>query len=357
MADKKKPKLTPAEQAWAKEIRRLKQFILRAEKRGFSYPPSIIPEKPQKVTKKSVQQLQKITPQVLYQRAEYKDPKTGATLTGIDGRALERSRASKKAAQTVAIRKGRVVSGNYANNTPYENSNPLWNKEVRRIKSLIREAGKRGFIFDNNIIPDKPYPITQADIDNLKSINGQTIYENATYTDPLTGDVMSGVDGRQLERSRAAKKGAKNREQKPETTSPRDDFYRGRDDMGTGTPPTQTFETLENLREYIRQWTPSSGCTDFFKQAKEHDKNTLERILEGAVAQQGEEAVAKRLEENATEVNNLVQEILYGSGGKSGRNEINFGLVRFSAIVMGRALTIEESQELTDIAENLEVGQ
>lgn len=354
MAYKKKPKLTPTEQAWAKEIRRLKQFIRRTEKRGFSYPPSIIPKKPEKITKKSVQQLQKITPQVLYQRAEYKDPKTGETLTGIEGRTIERSRASKKAAQTIAIRHGRVVSDNYAIKTPHKTMEHLWNKEVRRIKSLMREAEKRGFTFDN-IIPDKPYHITQADIDNLKSINGKTIYEHATYTDPLTGEDMSGVAGRQLERSRAAKKGAKNRKQKDETTSQRDDFYRDRDDMGTGTPPSQTFEILENIREYIRQWAPSSGWTDYFSQVKEHDKNTLERILEGAVAQEGEEAVAKRLEDNANEVNYLLEEILYGSGGKHGRNQINFDLVRFSAIVMGRALTIEESQELTDIAENLEV--
>ena len=91
---------SPNEQLWAKEIRRLKQFIRRAEKRGFSYADSIIPEKPAKVTKKSIQHLQSLTPDKLYSRASYLDPQTGVTLTGVEGRKLERSRTAKKAYET-----------------------------------------------------------------------------------------------------------------------------------------------------------------------------------------------------------------------------------------------------------------
>ena len=60
------------------------------------------------------------------------------------------------------------------------------------------------------------------------------------------------------------------------------------------------------------------------------------------------------------EANTLVQEILYGSGDregnfKDGRTQVNFDLARFSAIIMGRPLTVDESKDLAEIAENLEV--
>ena len=50
----KKRKQTEAEKLYSKQLKRIKQFIRRAEKRGFVFEEDIIPQKPKKVTKASV---------------------------------------------------------------------------------------------------------------------------------------------------------------------------------------------------------------------------------------------------------------------------------------------------------------
>ena len=64
-------KKSPAEREYDKQVKRIKQFIRRAEKRGFIFPDNVIPNKPKRITKASVRKLSKITPKELYKKAEY----------------------------------------------------------------------------------------------------------------------------------------------------------------------------------------------------------------------------------------------------------------------------------------------
>ena len=92
-------KITP-EQEYKKELRRIKQFIRRASKRGFFWEKSPIPNQPKKITSKSVERLRKITPDVLYKKGEYVIKETGELITAIKGRKLERKSAVEKAKET-----------------------------------------------------------------------------------------------------------------------------------------------------------------------------------------------------------------------------------------------------------------
>lgn len=91
-------KLTSNQLQWQKELKRIKSFIKRAEKRGYTFEDYKMPEaRPKRVTKKMLQELKsETTPTKLYKQAEYKDPTTQETLSGYDGRERERKRASKK---------------------------------------------------------------------------------------------------------------------------------------------------------------------------------------------------------------------------------------------------------------------
>lgn len=363
---------SPNEQLWAKEIRRLRQFIRRAEKRGFSYADSIIPEKPAKVTKKSIQHLQSLTPDKLYGRATYIDPQTGVTLTGKQGRALERSRASTKAARTVAIRQGKSVSVAPVLPTMFTESERAWKKEATRVNALIRRLESRGYIFPVNLVSEKPYNVKREDIEYLKGITSKTIYHYGEYRDPQTGQIVTGVEGRRLERSRAGKKGYQTRirnEQERELKKQEEERKKREEQESKKKPknskkpaveppeepnlPSATYEIIENVREEIRKWAPSPHWTEFFSETKARDKNILENMFEGAIRQEGEEVIAARLEAHATEVIALVQDILYGSGGKDG-NRIQNDFARFSQILLGRSLTVYESIELAEAQEYLE---
>ncbi len=98
---KKRHKQTPTERAYFKQVRRIKQFISRAEKRGFHFNENVLPKRPNRITQASVRKLKKLTPDKLYEKAEYAGTLSyGEIVPSIEGLKLERSARAKKGAET-----------------------------------------------------------------------------------------------------------------------------------------------------------------------------------------------------------------------------------------------------------------
>lgn len=93
-------KLTQLQLDYKKQVKRLKQAVRRAEKRGYIVPENVIPKQPKRITKKSVERLKKITPKEIYSKSEKLDFETGELIPGEVARKQERSEAAKKAAKT-----------------------------------------------------------------------------------------------------------------------------------------------------------------------------------------------------------------------------------------------------------------
>ena len=94
-------KQTPTERAYSKQVKRIKQFIRRAEKRGYQFSEDTLPQKPKRVTQASVRKLAKLTPDKLYKKAVYGGLASGGEIvSATEGVKLERSLRSKKAAET-----------------------------------------------------------------------------------------------------------------------------------------------------------------------------------------------------------------------------------------------------------------
>lgn len=105
MAKKTKKRQTAKQQAinkaYAKERNRVKAFVRRAEKRGYSFPESIVPSIPKRKTEASIRKLKKLTKEVLYSKASYGGEATqGEIVSGKEGLKLERQLRSKRAAKT-----------------------------------------------------------------------------------------------------------------------------------------------------------------------------------------------------------------------------------------------------------------
>lgn len=97
----KRCKQTPTERAYFKQVKRIKQFIRRAEKRGYQFSEDVLPKKPKRVTQASVRKIEKLTPEKLYKKAVYGGLASyGEIVPGIEGVKLERSLRAKKAAET-----------------------------------------------------------------------------------------------------------------------------------------------------------------------------------------------------------------------------------------------------------------
>lgn len=87
--------------AYAKERNRIRSFVRRAEKRGYSFPESIIPSIPKRKTEASIRKLRKLTKDLLYEKANYGGEATqGEIVSGKEGLKLERELRSKRAAKT-----------------------------------------------------------------------------------------------------------------------------------------------------------------------------------------------------------------------------------------------------------------
>lgn len=100
-AKKQSAKQQAINKAYAKERKRLKSFVKRAEKRGYSFPDTLIPSIPKRKTEASIRKLKKLTKDVLYSKATYGGEATfGEIVSGKEGLNLERKLRAKRASET-----------------------------------------------------------------------------------------------------------------------------------------------------------------------------------------------------------------------------------------------------------------
>lgn len=66
-----------------------------------------------------------------------------------------------------------------------------YNKERNRIKRFIRNAEKRGYVFEPNIIPTKPKTITAGSIRRLSKIRPAQLYNKAYAISAVTGQPIT----------------------------------------------------------------------------------------------------------------------------------------------------------------------
>lgn len=155
---KKSTKLTP-EQEYKKELRRIKQFMSRASKRGFFWDESPVPKQPKKITTKSVERLRKITPDVLYKKGEYVVQETGEIISGTKGRNLERKEAAKKAqdarkAKQAKEKKGAKSKGKPSTKTKdKKKTNTKPKKETKPKDTKVQQTDEADSTTDSSYYP------------------------------------------------------------------------------------------------------------------------------------------------------------------------------------------------------------
>lgn len=94
-----KRKLTPIQQQYRKERRRIQNAMNRLEKQGYALPEDLLPSMPKKVTQASINRLKKITSESIYKKSKKLDFETGEITPGIVARDKARSQRAKEAAR------------------------------------------------------------------------------------------------------------------------------------------------------------------------------------------------------------------------------------------------------------------
>ena len=89
-----------------------------------------------------------------------------------------------------------------------------YSNAVRALWRKARRMSMRGYVIDT-IFFDKPKRVTAASIRRVKK-ESEELYKKSEYIVPDTGEVLSGEEGRKLERRVAAQKAARTRKIKAE---------------------------------------------------------------------------------------------------------------------------------------------
>lgn len=149
-------KLTQLQLDYKKQVKRLKQAVRRAEKRGYIVPENLIPKQPKRITKKSVERLKNITTNEIYSKSEKLDFETGELIPGEVARKQERSEVAKKAAKT---RKEKRYNGEKGESEYYEPQYETFPSAADIIIENFRSEMTR--------FPEVAYPIVSKWIDML----------------------------------------------------------------------------------------------------------------------------------------------------------------------------------------------
>lgn len=134
----KRKKRTENQKAYQKERRRLLQTIRRAEKQGYIFPEDIVPELPKRVTKKRLENIQKIKPKQLYKKAEFVYQETGEIVPAEKRKQEVKQEAIRKAKETRKRNRNKKIS--VPSVPPYYPTISIIDRIRDRLSELTREA-------------------------------------------------------------------------------------------------------------------------------------------------------------------------------------------------------------------------
>lgn len=240
-------------------------------------------------------------------------------------------------------------------------------KELRRrLKRRLSDLKKRGMTpnkaFKENWVSEEiPEKVNKSLLEKMQKAL-KNIYQYVRYYDPLKEVYISGEERRKQERSEASRKGW---ERRRETAMKIDQFWEEFDNEQEqynyfhNLPDEETM-ILDQVEEMILNWEASPTWSNELKEIKREDRNLLKSIFDGAVNELGRTQVAHNISGRSEELLQYVNDVLYASGDKfkrSGRDGVMNRIQQIRDILYARSSTVEESIELTRLAERLNEGE
>lgn len=173
-----------------------------------------------------------------------------------------------------------------------------YSKQRRRIQSFIRKHEKEGFYFEENILPAVPKKITKASVSRLKKITPQKLYSKAVYAGEASyGEVVSSYKGRQLRKQEAKKKREKRQRLKKQRIK---------------TPhPKRIKDKVSTDKSFYTRTVLSGWYATLENYSKSPAYSVLRMWMNKLIRDNGEDAVARMLEQAASNGNILVWSVAY----------------------------------------------
>lgn len=204
-----------------------------------------------------------------------------------------------------------------------------YRKERQRIQRQIKRLENRGYLTPDSVLPSIPKRITAASVRRLNKIDLTSLYSKSRYVDQSTGEVVSGLQGRKLERQSRAKKAAQTRKNKRSSYSPAPTIPEN--EIGYANFSTTVFFNFQNqmsqifgnnpkLLNYLIRWFQNSiqtyGEEDFaealYKSYEDGEWPGWEAISDETLLVGSLRAIINQVGGSQGAVNEIMEELEYG---------------------------------------------
>ena len=222
----------------------------------------------------------------------------------------------------------------------------LYSKQLKRIKQFIRRAEKRGFVFEEDIIPQKPKKVTKASVRKLEKLTPEKLYKKSLYVDEPTGEIEEAQKRLKEERKQRARKAAKTKKerQKQRRSWSFKDAEKHREQL-----PSEGKEVFKNIiDDFVSRlqidtsWVGRKRRRPVALQETIHSQSVLLSLINQQIALFGEEEIGNRLQANSDNLSELISIVLWDSKAEA----IQSATRLFMEIVIGNSLTPSQLQDL-----------
>ena len=222
----------------------------------------------------------------------------------------------------------------------------LYSKQLKRIKQFIRRAEKRGFVFEEDIIPQKPKKVTKASVRKLEKLTPEKLYKKSLYLEESTGEIEEAQKRRKEERKQSARKAVKTRKQRQKD---RRNWTKEDAEKNRGQLPVEGNESLRNtIDDFVSRlqidtsWVGRKRRRPVALQETIRSQSVLLTLINQQIAFFGEEEIGNRLQANSDKLSELITIVLWDSKAEA----IQSATRLFMEILTGNTLTPSQLQDL-----------
>jgi hypothetical protein len=221
-----------------------------------------------------------------------------------------------------------------------------YKRKRRQLIKKVEGIESRGFFFGEQVIPKEPKKPTKASIRAIERIS-KNIYKKARYVDTSTGQLMTGEQGREHERSMAGKRAALTRriysDPRQVKSAEEEEFERARREQDKADSQLALSESSLQEGEMVLQGI--YNMIDSVGRRKSKAAEHLRSVLDREITTRGRDNVARALAGNASEaIEAAAVAINYGEG--DGRHDA--AVQELQRIITGQIPSAQEMREMQD---------
>lgn len=247
-----------------------------------------------------------------------------------------------------------------------------YEKQQNRIKSYVRKYAEKGVIFSEDVLPNAPKKITEGSVRRLKQITPKKLMQKAFAIEPETGEVVQGekalieyakvhhyspqpvIKGdfaseiRQRNEAINADIQAKVQEAQQEyenkmlTDTPHK-AYNNEFESQYDSPPSLNDKALRGVAEILDRAEGNVDKVGSLSDERSFRAGAVHRMLQNAINERGATAVAQAIENNASEFEDIVSNIIY----KGYSDEVYTAeMTQLARLIKASPLTLQEAQEI-----------